>query len=138
MANLETIRQNIVTAIEAAKTGAPVASLVIEYDNRIIVDTQTQTTPYLEVRILYLNGAQADLSSSPIHRVYGQIHLAAVVKEGSGSALAMSLLDFFYPQLQAKTLGTVHTLMADFAPPKPFNGWVYYPVLIPFWVDKIY
>ena len=138
MAALETARQNIVTAIEAAKTGAPTSNLVIEYDNRIVVNTQTQTDPYLAVHVMFMGGAQADLSDAPIHRVYGQIHLAAVVKEGQGSAKALALLDFFFPQLQRKTFGIVHTHMADTTPVKTLNGLVYYPILVPFWFDKIY
>lgn len=132
---LESARQSIVTAIEAAKTGNPVTGLIIEYDNRIIVDTQTQTNPYLAVMIMWMRGEQADLSATPLHRMYGQIHLAAVVKEGSGSAAANGLLDWFYPRLQRKSLGAVRTLMADLAPVKPFQGWQYFPVLIPFWYD---
>jgi len=134
---LESARQSIVTGIEAAKVGNPVSGLIIEYDNRIIVDTQTQTNPYLAVQIMFMSGEQADLSAAPIHRTYGQIHLAAVVKEGSGSALAMGLLDWFYPRLQRKAFGAVRTLMADYAPVKPFKGWSYFPVLIPFWMDAV-
>lgn len=134
---LETARQSIVTAIEAAKTGNPVSGLIIEYDNRIIVDTQTQTNPYLAVQIMWMSGEQADLSATPLHRMWGQIHLAAVVKEGSGSAAANGLLDWFYPRLQRKAWGAVRTLMADYAPVKPWQGWVYYPVLTPFWYDVV-
>lgn len=131
------IRQAIVTAVEAAKVGAPVLPLVIEYDNRIIVDTQTQTLPFLCVNVVFMDAFQADLSNTPIHRFVGQIHLAAAVKAGAGSADALKLLDFFYPQLQRKALGIVRTYMAKSAPMTPHLGWNYYTMLIPFWSDKI-
>lgn len=135
---LEAARLAIVTAVDAAKTGAPVSPLIIEYDNRILVDTQTQTKPFLCVKIIFIDGYQADLSESPTHRVFGQIHLAAAIKEGQGSALALGLLDHFYTRLQRKQFGIVRTMMADMAPVKPHLGWNYYTVLIPFWFDKIY
>ena len=85
MATLEQARIDITTAIEAAKTGAPISPLLIEYDNRIVVDTQTQTKPYLAVHIKFMDGSQADLSKSPIHRMLGQIHIAAVAKAAAGA-----------------------------------------------------
>ncbi len=138
MATLEQARIDIVTAVEAAKTGAPISPLVIEYDNRIVVDTQTQTKPYLAVHIKFMDGHQASLAANPIHRIQGQIHLAAVAKIGSGSADALKLLDFFYPQLHGRAMGTVRCHMAKIAPTTIHLGWEYYPVLIPFWFDKTY
>jgi hypothetical protein len=138
MATLEQARIDIVTAIEAAKAGAPVSPLLIEYDNRIVVDTQTQVKPYLAVHIKFMDGRQADLAAKPIHRMSGQIHVAAVAKIGSGSAEALKLLDYIYPQLHQRSMGVVRCHMSKLAPMSPHLGWNYYPVLIPFWFDKIY
>lgn len=135
---MEAARQAIATAVEAAKAGAPVSPLIIEYDNRTIVDTQTQTKPFLCVRMELMNARQADLNVKPIHRFDGQIHLAAAVKEGSGSAEALKLLDYFYPLLHQTALGILRTHMASPAPMVPHLGWCYYPMLIPFWFDKTY
>lgn len=135
--SLELARQDIVAAIEAAKVGAPVANLIIEYDNRIMVNTETATDPFLAVRILNLDAYQVDLSPNALHRFEGQIHLAAAVKAGSGAGEANALLDFFYPQLQRKQFGSVRTLMAKTARPTPHLGWLYHPVLIPFWFDRV-
>lgn len=136
--SLELARQLIVAAVEAAKVGAPVSPLVIEYDNRVIVDTQTQTKPFLLVKLVYQDSFQADLSTRPTQRFLGDIHLAAAAKEGSGSAEALALLDYLYPQLQRKVFGSVHTGTASPAVAKLYRGWYYYPVLIPFRFDKIY
>jgi|DEB19_MinimDraft_2_1074335.scaffolds.fasta_scaffold62109_1 hypothetical protein len=135
---LELARQAIATAVEAAKVGSPTTPLIIEYDNRIIVDTQTQTKPFLCVNMVLMDGRQADLNAKPIHRFDGQIHIAAAVKEGAGSADALKLLDHFYPQLHQRALGILRTHMAKAAPMKPHLGWCYYPMLIPFWFDKTY
>lgn len=135
MATLEQHRQSIVTAVEAAKVSFTDYPLVIEYDNRIIVDTATQLDPFLVVNIRFLDGAQADLSTNPIHRKIGQIHLQAAVKEGSGTAKAYTLIEHFYQALQQSQFGGVRTRMASFAREQPFKGWVYYPALVPFWTD---
>jgi len=138
MATLEQARIDITTAIELAKIGAPVSPLLIEYDNRIVVDTQTQTKPYLAIHIKFMDGRQADLAEKPIHRMSGQLHVAAVVKEGTGSSEALRLLDYIYPQLHQRYMGVVRCHMAKLAPMAPHLGWNYYPVLIPFWFDKTY
>lgn len=132
----EAIRTSIVTAVEAAKATFSDYTLLIEYDNRIVVDTKTQTDPFLMVRILYLSAEQANLSNNPTHRVWGQIHLAAVVPEGSGSAKANSLLDFFVPKLHLKSFGTVRTMAATTAASQTLNARVYYAMAIPFWSDQ--
>ncbi len=136
--SLELAREAIVTAVEAAKVGAPVSPLVIEYDNRIVVDTQTQSKPFLRIEIKYLDGYQADLSHNPIHRFNGYISVQAAVKDGSGTKDANALLEHFYPQLHKRSMGIVRTHMAKPVPEQPHQGWCYYSVIIPFWFDRTY
>lgn len=136
--SLDSIRQGVVTAITQRATLFSTYSLTIEFDNIITVDTKTQTNPFLQVRILMLAGDQIDLSDDPTHRIIGQIHLAAAVKQGDGSKKASELLEFFYPYLQKKSLGGVRTYMSSFSTPQTLHGWVYTPVLIPFWYDTKY
>lgn len=135
--SLDSIRQSVATAVGSALTGFTDYSVVVEYDNRIVVDTQTQIVPFLTVETKLLDGFQADLSDKPIHRLLGQIHLAVAAPEGAGRAQANKLLDHLYPKLQRKKLGVIHTRMAVPAPERPHLGWVYYPVLIPFWSDQL-
>jgi hypothetical protein len=135
----EKIRVDIVTAISALKAGFPgVYPLVIEYDNITAIDTQYQTDPYLRVDIKFIDMSQADISDNPTHRVHGQILLAAAVKEGAGTKAANQILDYFYPKLQRKGFGMVRTHMATVAPETPHLGWVYFPVIVPFWSDIRY
>lgn len=135
---LEDVRQAIVAAVEAAKVGCPGGIPLIEYDNRIIVDTQTQSVPFICVKILFLDAEQADLNVNPTHRLYGQIHVSAAVKEGEGMSIGLKMLGHFYPQLHKKQLGSVRTKMAKLVQSRPHLGWVYYPALIPFWSDEIF
>lgn len=135
----EQIRQDLITAVKALQgsfTGT--YPLVVEYDNIIIVDTQTQVNPFLQVSVKVVSMEQADLADNPIHRVTGQLILAAAVKEGSGVKAANELLDHFYPKLHRKAHGCVRTYMATVAPVVTHLGWVYKPVIIPFYADLIY
>lgn len=135
--SLESVRVAINTAIESAKVGfSPGYTLVIEYDNRDVVDLQTQTNPFLSVEIKLIDGEQASLGTNAVHRLHGQLYLIACVKEGNGMKAANTLLDWFYPKLHAKSFGTVHTRMATLAAPTTHLGWVYYPIIIPFWSDQ--
>lgn len=135
--SLEAIRQSVATAVSAAVATFTDYPLVVEYDNRIIVDTATQTNPFLTVETKMFDGFQANMSDAPLHRLLGQIHLAVAVPEGTGRALANKVLDHLYPKLQRKKLGVIHTTMAIPSPEKPHNGWIYYPVLIPFRSDQL-
>ena len=136
--SLDTVRSAIVAAVELAKVGCPGGVPIIEYDNRIIVDTQLQSVPFVTVSVIFIDAVQADLNANPIHRIYGNIYLCAATKEGEGSSLALQILTHFYPQLHKKTIGVVRTMMTKIVPTKPHIGWVYHPVLIPFWSDTIF
>lgn len=135
--SLETIRTDIVTAVEARRaTFSGGYTLVVEYDNVLLVDTRTQTNPFLSVEIKFIQGKQADLSNSPLQRVYGQLLLSAAVPEGSGSSRALILLDYFALGLQRRAFGTVRTHVSSPSQPRPHLGWVYFTVSLPFWSDQ--
>lgn len=134
--SLNQIRSDMTAAVEAAASTFSAYPLIIEYDNKIIVDTAKQVNPFLQVRMKLLDGYQMELANKPHHRLVGQIELAAVVKVGAGSAKAYQLLDHFYPKLHKTRLGTLRTMMALPGPVKDHLGWSYYPVLIPLWVDQ--
>lgn len=135
MTTRESFRQAVVTAVEARKASWSGFTLVIEYDNRTLVDTQTQTNPFLCVEIQYIDGEQVDLGGSPNHRTYGQLTLAAAVREGGGSKQANELVDFFYPALHLTTIDGARMWGAKPEKSKPHRGWLYYPVSIPFDFD---
>lgn len=134
--SLETIRVALTTAIEALRPSFSGGyTLVVEYDNVLLVDTKTQVNPFLCVEIKFLDGEPTDLSSS-MQRVYGMLVLSAVVPEGSGSSKAYKLLDHFAVGLQNKTFGSVRTKVSSPSAQKPHLGWLYFTVGVPFWTDQ--
>lgn len=135
MTTRESFRQAVVTAVEARKALWSAYTLIVEYDNRILVDTQTQSNPFLCVEIQYLDGEQVDLGGSPNHRVYGQLTVAAAVKEGGGSTLGNNLLEHFYPALHLTTIDGARMWGAKPEKTRPHRGWIYFPVSIPFDFD---
>jgi hypothetical protein len=134
--SLDQARQAIVDAIEAAKVGSPIDPIVIEYDNRILVDTATASDPFLCVDIKLFAGEQADLSPNPRQRMWGQIHLKAAAKEGAGTADQLRILEHFMTRMQRKKLGPVQTFMAGVGLAMPLKGWSYYPCIVPFYYDN--
>lgn len=132
----ETVRAALTAAVEAAKASfSPGYALVIEYDNRVLVDTKTQKDPFLVVRVVFEDGEQADLAPKPIQRLYGRLELAAAVPEGAGAKLANQLVDHFSAALQMKQFGPVRLRMASPAKDFPHLNSRYYPTHLPFWAD---
>ena len=109
---------------------------MVEYDNRILVDTKTQTNPFLCVNIAYISGEQVNLAGAS-HRVYGQLHISAAVRENEGSAKANELLDFFVPSLHMRSSGNRRLWGSSPVKERPHLGWVYYPVIVPFEADTL-
>lgn len=136
--SLDQIRSALFSAVESAKVGFNGGyTLLIEYDNRIVVDTTKQTDPFLTVELDFSDSEQADLSNNPVQRYSGMLTLNAAVPLGSGRAQALKLLDWFYPQLQRKAFGVVRTEMARVRVERRHNNWVYYPVYVPFRSDQL-
>lgn len=135
--NREQIRQAVVALVEARRALWVGHPLTIEWEGRAIVDTQTHADPFLCVRVIYIDGEQVELGTNPNHRVWGQVHLAAAVRDGWGVAQANTLLDFFTPALHMRTVGSLRLAGARPTPKKPHLGWEYHPVLIPFSADTI-
>lgn len=135
---LDEIRASLVSAVVDLIPSFTEYSLAVEFDNREVINLSTQEDPYLLAQIKLIDGEQASLGDDPLHRIYGQLYLAARVKKSHGVAVANRLLSHFYPSLQNKQFGTVRVQMATFAPEKDALGWVTYPLILPFWSDKTY
>ena len=84
----ESVRQALVAMVEARKALWTDYSLIIEYDNRILVDTQTQHNPFLCVNLTYFDGEQIDLGSQN-HRDHGLLVISAAARENEGTAKAI-------------------------------------------------
>lgn len=129
------IRAAVVAEAEVIKALFTDYPLVIEYDNRVMVESATQEDPFLCLEVVTHAGRQADLSSNPIHRLVGHVILTAKVKVGEGTKRQTDLLEFFYTRLQRRKLGPAILEMADFDKPRTVKGWVGYSALIPFRAD---
>jgi hypothetical protein len=106
--------------------------LLVEADNRDVVDQATQINPYLQVTIAPMHGEQAELGQNPNVKQSGQILLAAVVKSGAGTADAKALLDFVLPYFSMQQLGTIQCQAAYPVQGKSAKGWWYQPAIIPY------
>ena len=137
MASREDVRQAIVTAIEARKASWADNTLIVEYDNRELVNRDTHVNPFLCVELLYIDGYQASLFPDPVHRILGTIILTAKVKQGSGSKAANDLLDHFYTAIHlTDTITPIRTHAAKLVRAKSEAGWVGESAVIPFWYDN--
>ena len=135
--NREQIRQAIVTLVEARRAQWAGHQLVIEYEGQVVVDTQTQEHPFLCVKVIYISGEQVDMGINPNHRSWGQVHLAAAVKDGWGVSQANTLIDFFQPALHMRATGGLRLWGARPVRSVPHLGWTYHPIIIPFEADTI-
>lgn len=134
----EQIRLAVVAKVESLKATFTDYPLVIEYTNGNVVNTADQVDPYLKVRIVYQDGAQIDLATSPGHRLMGTVVLEACVKQGTGTKAANELLGHFYPAMHMRdTIPPLRTLASRFAPGPTRDGWAIEAALIPFWADSI-
>ena len=134
----ERIRIALVDEVEALRATFTEYPLEVEYANGKVVNTATQTKPYLKVRIVYQDGDQINLALDPDYRAIGSIVVEAAVKAGSGTAEANRLLEHFYPTLQlSDRMGPLRTRAARFASKDARDGWAAEAALIPFWADSI-
>lgn len=137
MSNLDTYRQQLVAAIEAAKaTYESDCDLVIEYDNRNTVNMRTQDTPFLSVEIEYIRAVQGDMSNKPVHKIAGILILTSKVREGAGTSKAYQLIEHFYTSLQFQVIGDCRMEMSDLTKPSKLGGWWGISAIIPFRVNK--
>ncbi len=134
----ETARVKIVTACEALRATAPIANVVVEYDNNRVVNLATDQSPYVKVWIHYTGGEQIGLGPNGGDRATGSIIVEARQREGTGSSASNKLLSHFYTALQrSDALFPVRTMTARHASPSPVDGWARVGVAIPFWWDNL-
>lgn len=137
MATREQARVAITTKVNTLKVAWVAYPLIVEYDNRTLVNLATQQNPYLKVSIQYMNGYQVDMSTTPNHRMIGTIIVEAFTKEGGGSKMANDLLQHFYTGLHmTDSMPPVRTYAAQFKTGRLFDGWQPEAAIIPFWFDS--
>lgn len=133
----ESARVALTTQFELALAAYPSTKPKVQYDNRNLIDPRTQIEPYISLSFININGRQLDLSPRPMSAQYGQVVLAAMVKENTGTSKANALLDYFLPWLELKELVAVRTHTGMGAKSFEKNGWEGYPIVIPFWWQRV-
>lgn len=126
-------RQDIATVLQAIKTAWVAYPLVIDTDNRNLVDYSVQANPFLQVDTIYLSADQLDLSANPKVKQYGQLILSVVAKDGTGVVDILTLLEFITPYFDMKDFSSARFHAGEVYKPKVVNGWYYQPVLFNFW-----
>jgi hypothetical protein len=126
------LRETIMATIAQAAASYTAYPVTIETSNRDVVDQVGQTNPYLQVTIANMGGEQTELGPNPLIKRSGQILLAAVVKDGTGTADAEALRDYFMAQLSTAQLGIVQCQAGYPVQGRPLKGLWFEPAIIPF------
>lgn len=135
LTDARTAVQEVVAQIQEDWTAYP---LVVELDNRSVVDQGQQTKPYLKVRIVPMRGGgQSDLADRPFVEQRGQILLYACAREGSGAGEADALLDFITDYFDMAVLGTLHCTAVEATEPKNVKGWREVPAIVNYWYHRL-
>lgn len=131
--NQEQARVAIMTVLEQIQLEHTAYPLHIEIDNTSSVDQALQDDPYLHIELDFLpGGGQIELGQNPLVQQVGQILLAAVVKEGTGTSRARQLLDFVTPYFDMVNLSGLKTDAVQAHRAKNKDGKVYFPALVDF------
>lgn len=132
----ETARVEIVAAIQAAAAAFAGWTVLVDYENRDLVDFDTQEKPYLAVDLVYYDGKQMDLGPNPLVGAYGSIALAVCVKEGKGTSESNLLIDHMTKALQLKRWPVVQTAVGQPQGNLLRKGWFCMVTLINFWYHE--
>jgi hypothetical protein len=131
----EHIRKALTAVVETARAGAPVANVLVEYENRALLDTQKQSVPYLKFKLHFMDGRNASMGLGARYRAYGNLTLTVAVKEGKGTSESLQMVSYLRPLLHSKVVQGIHLQDASLHPNVPHLGWIYSPLLVPFWYD---
>lgn len=118
---------------EQVRTDWTAYELLIEHDNRNVINLATQVNPFLCVSIVNLSGQQLDLGAKPRTRQFAQIQMAAAIKQGKGTAELDALLGFIAPYFNMKDLTTVRCQSIALMKDKLEKEWYYRPAVIGFY-----
>lgn len=124
----------VITQIIADHSEYP---LVVEQQNKTVVDQAGQDNPYLRVEIRFLSADQLDLADRPRVEKWGQIHLIAVTKPGSGTSRAKALLDFVATRFELKRVGIVNCLAVSGSTGKEVKGLWCEPSIVNFYYHEM-
>lgn len=130
-------RQEIAAMVEAARLAWTAYPLVVEQENRDIINYATQVNPYVSVDVLFYDGKQMDLGPEPLQGVYGQIYLAVCTQEGKGTSAVSPVIDHMSRALSRRVLPLVRTEVPQPQPSVTRKGWYCQVILVNFWYHEL-
>lgn len=136
---LDEARAEVAAWIDAARAAWSAYALQVVGPNRAQIDLSSPEAdlPHIEWSIVWRPGSQMSLGLQPLARQFGQIVVAAKVKEGAGASDCLKLLASFAPFLEAKDGAYVRTQVANVGPDVHAQGWCMLPLVVNFWMDRI-
>lgn len=128
-------RDTLVAYLDAAlKADNP--ALAVFYENTVEIDLASAPDMFLQVSIDFLAAKQVTLEAEPVRRRLGELILRVTLKEGKGTRVVTTLVDYLDEKLANKHLGGVvlKTPHPKKGPSK--DGWRSHDLCVPFQFDS--
>lgn len=136
MPTLKQARAAIVARVKS-HWGAAYPGVPLFYDNALPADAEVdQVDAYVVCEIRFDGGQQINLAPAPDHRTWGRVVFTAVVREGSGSSMALEYLDSLAGAMKFAQFGGIVTEAPAVGRPLTDEGWFSYDLSIPFRFDS--
>lgn len=120
------------TAMDASHAGVPVL-----YENRLLIDWDTQAAPFVAAELQLNDGEQAALGPTPPIRYRGGFYLQVWVKEGEGTKVALQILTTLANTFKTAKFSGITTMAPRPLPGTPFKGWYVHGLRVPFYFDDM-
>lgn len=133
--NFESARVAVYSRLNTAWSASH-PTMKVRYENNLTVDLNTEMAPFLTCELLFNDGAQLSLGSSPGVRYEGAIYLSVWAKESSGTSAALTRLGELALLFQMAAFGGVNTRAPRPLPGRVQAGWYVLTLRIPFWFDQ--
>lgn len=128
----QTLRQLFVDALAAEGI-----NLEVQYENRNLIDTGSQTEPYLIFEIETVRKKQVSIGRPYHTRYFGEMSVGICCKENEGTSLQDEIADKLIRYLELKDVNGVRLEVADPRPAKLIKGWYCLPIVTKFWFDRL-
>lgn len=130
-------RREIATAIEAARLAWTDYPLVVEQENRDVINYATQVKPFVSVDVVFYDGKQMDLGPEPLQGVYGQVYIAVCTQEGKGTSEVTPVIDHMSKALSRQSFPLVKMGVPQPQPAVTRKGWYCQVTLVSFWYHEL-
>lgn len=93
--SFEQAYEDMVTAAEAALAAWPGVPIVMDVDNRLVINWETERKPVVVIELHLMDGQQLSIGQTKEMSDIGQIHVIASNPENAGSKVLHQILDHF-------------------------------------------